>query len=70
MLLFTAPPVLSGTNFVWYPWVPVKSASLFLRDTSTGKPPRAHCHWVESTLGQGSTFRMELPARAATAGAT
>ena len=23
--------------------------------------------WVESTLGQGSTFRMELPVRAATA---
>jgi signal transduction histidine kinase len=24
--------------------------------------------WVESTLGQGSTFRMELPVRAAAAG--
>jgi signal transduction histidine kinase len=24
--------------------------------------------WVESTLGQGSTFRMELPFRAAAAG--
>ena len=24
--------------------------------------------WVESTLGQGSTFRMELPVRATVAG--